>query len=438
MTSVGTGRVKKSDFDGEDAGKELVHRAKKDADVEDPDFAMVFCSFSFDIEKMRKALSEELGDAPWIGATTNGEILNEGPGRKTAVMMVISSEKMDFDSGIEEGIFDDAEGAGKRLADELVDDEFIDSDRDKLFLMVNSYDSFYPGAETEILEGVREVIGSEAPIVGGAAGDDFSFKGSKVFNGEKVTSSGVAAATLETDYSIEMDQRNGVTSQIATGMVTDCGPGDARLNEIDGVPALEWYAEKIEVPKWKLKLPFSHGDWFRDLRTLLKLTPKIIRYILKEREMPRMPRRGVNYAMNYPFVDGLTPAENRVRVPHDIRGNSIIFLRPPIYENMEIGVGVSSTASCMECAKSLFDESTGETVFGFVSDCALRNFLLEKGDIGFEQSDQSGKEVENLNKAIGGPFIGFYTYGELGGKDKYNCNFKTYTLTSFVVKKDDE
>lgn len=419
-----------SKYDGKKAVEDLISKVDEFS-PEKSDLAICLSSYSFNIDKLREQLSKKLGDTPILGATTAGEITNKGSSTGKALLMLINSENIQFKTASQEGLYQDAFKTGKEAAKQVVNQDFIESEKNKLLFVLNTFDTIKSiGPEKQMLDGIDEVLGSEAPLVGGCAGDDWTFKGSKVFTEEKVIDNGVVMASLETDYSIQVDQKSGADEKIATGVITEVDDGNRGIaKKINGEPAAEWYSKQIDVPVRKLSKIFSLGGKKEDIKFMSGVTPKIAKKALKGQK-PNLVNDVLRYAREYPFADYLTPADNRIRLPVQVTSeNGLRFARAPVYENLELDLLKSDSKKCRNSAVELFEEDDSETIFGFVADCGNRWFLLDEDDL----VDQ---EAELLRQKFEAPFIGFYSYGELGGQDKYNCNFKMQTLTSFKISKE--
>jgi len=417
----------------EHRAREAAERLVEDIEVSEPeeaDLAICLCSYSFKVEKLRKHLNTKLDEVPLVGATTAGEITPSGSSTGRATLMVIKSDKMEFRTTAEEGIYEDAFEAGKNAASDVTDQEFMESEDEKLMFVLNTFDTIKNiGPEKEMLDGINEEIGSEAPVVGGCAGDDWTFKGSKVFTENKVLKDGLVVASLETSYGIELDQRSGPDQEVATGMVSKVPPEkEGVAMEINGQPAAEWYSEQIDVPVSELQKPFSLGSFMENAKFMMGVFPKMSKMAL-HRQKPNLIHDVFRHAKTYPMADNLTPAEIRIRLPVNVvEGNGLRFSRSPIHENLQLKVMESDSETCISCAETLYGDSERETIFGFAANCANRWSILK-------EKSMLKQEADLLNETFQAPFIGFYSYGELGGRDKYNCNFKNQTLTSFRIVK---
>jgi hypothetical protein len=107
-----------------------------------------------------------------------------------------------------------------------------------------------PGYEEAVLEGIKDVIGRSALIVGGSAADNAVAGGWSVFSSEGMADAAVVVSVLFPSTPFGSAFESGYAPTRAGGIVTHAE--GRRLLEIDGRPAAEVYANwsggKIEVP----------------------------------------------------------------------------------------------------------------------------------------------------------------------------------------------
>ncbi|MFB6145471.1 MAG: FIST signal transduction protein [Candidatus Nanohaloarchaea archaeon] len=428
MSDVAVAEVEYGETGSEGPGTELYKKALEKGDLSDPDFALVFSSSKFDIDRMVNDLSNKLRGVPWMGCTTAGELSSEGSGTASAVILLLESEEMDFEVESEEQLYETPKETGKKLGHKLSDDEFIETNQDKIMMLLNTSDVIrITGSESKFLDGINDVIGSESPIVGGVAADDYTFKGAKVFTQNSVIEDGVVGATIITDNEIRLDQKSSWDEEIATGVVSETGEkGEAEIQKINGQKAAKWYADKIGIPKRRLRYPAQVGNLYQTTKTFLPLLPRFAK-LKMQGHSPSIIRKALDYSRTYPLADDFTPGEYRKRLPISVTSKGgLKLLRSPVYENMKINVLKGTSKACVNCADQMFEDTKdSETIFGFIADCGSRWRMMNK--------EQRKAENKLLQKNMNGPFIGFYTYGELGGKDKNNCNFKNQTITGFKI-----
>lgn len=99
--------------------------------------------------------------------------------------------------------------------------------------------SVTPGQEEAVLQGIRDVIGDDAPIVGGSAADNSVAGNWSVFDAEDILNDGVTVSVLFLSGHQTNAFQSGYSPTPQTGRITR-GAG-RRIHEIDGRPAAEVY-----------------------------------------------------------------------------------------------------------------------------------------------------------------------------------------------------
>ncbi|MEM9764926.1 MAG: FIST C-terminal domain-containing protein [Pseudomonadota bacterium] len=98
-----------------------------------------------------------------------------------------------------------------------------------------------PGAEESLIAGIEDVIGSNAPIIGGSAAANDLSGAWRVFDGEITMGAGVAVSVLFPSRSVATAYQSGYAPTDCTGTVSRVEGRSVR--GIDGRPALEVYAD---------------------------------------------------------------------------------------------------------------------------------------------------------------------------------------------------
>src|SRR3989344_5235115 len=204
--------------------------------VPDAHLAIVFASVQYDQEKMLGGVRSVIKDALLVGCSTAGEITNEGPLQKRSVaVMLMHSDTVKFYGGVGENIKTDTRGAGKAAADQVKGKA---KESLKAFMM---FPDVLTGNGADIVRGVLDSLGEHFPMVGGAAGDDFQFKKTYQYLGDKVYSGSVIGLGLKGKFKMGIGVKHG---WIPVGMpkkVTKSA--GSLLHELDGKPAISIYEE---------------------------------------------------------------------------------------------------------------------------------------------------------------------------------------------------
>lgn len=263
VTKVGEAFVDKSNVKSSKAGKKLVEQAKKDGDIEEPDFAVFFSSVNFNIEKIVGNLDSNLpNQCDWIGCSSAGEISKQGSTTTGAVLLLIETDEMSFQTSEARNVYEWPKKAGKESVKQL---EFEENYENQFILtFVAGFTMEHDGVEFEILKGFNDIVSTGTPILGGAAGDDIKLEGSYQFHNGQIMEEGVVTALIQTDLELAHGQDHGLRNEVAKGVVTE---SEGRvIKKINGQPAAEFYAEKLDISLRELKKPYK----FRSIRESFK------------------------------------------------------------------------------------------------------------------------------------------------------------------------
>jgi len=133
------------------------------------DFVLVFASTRFDQEALLKGVTSVTGDTPLSGCSSAGEILTQGPSRRSVVVMTIRSDTLKVATGLGLGVNEDSRQAGQEASYQVAKTKLPSPAG---FLM---FPDGLMGNPADIIRGIQEVLGLSFPIVGGSAADDFGF-----------------------------------------------------------------------------------------------------------------------------------------------------------------------------------------------------------------------------------------------------------------------
>ncbi|MEL6609261.1 MAG: FIST C-terminal domain-containing protein [Pseudomonadota bacterium] len=97
-----------------------------------------------------------------------------------------------------------------------------------------------PGQEESVLEGIRDILGADVPIIGGSAADNDISGGWAMFDEQATTSDGVLVTVMFPSTRLSFAYQNGYAPTAQAGTVTKAD--GRRILEIDGRPAAEVYA----------------------------------------------------------------------------------------------------------------------------------------------------------------------------------------------------
>ncbi len=218
------------------AGVEALKICKEN--LNDIKMLFVYSSVAYDQKELLSSIKSELPNVPIIGNTSfTGVITPEGYiSGDDGFVGIMAMEDDDLKVGIASSSKNEnARETGHKVALEAMKAAGKDC-APNYFYMVAS-----PGEEESYLKGISEVIG-RVPFFGGSAADNSISGEWKLFSDENVISDGVAVAFFYSDkaYANEFSGKYNETSKV--GIITKVD-GKRGLVEIDGVPALEKYAQ---------------------------------------------------------------------------------------------------------------------------------------------------------------------------------------------------
>jgi len=218
------------------AGREAAETAQGELSSLQPRLAIVFGSSWFNQEALLQGVHTSLGSIPIVGESTAGEILSEGPTSHSCIVVLLASHSLTFSIGMGEEIHQTPRKAGQRAAHTAMR-EFPGGPRAGCLLFGDGLVTGY----ADVVRGVQEVLGTEALIVGGMAGDDFRLlRTSQYFNGRVLTHA-VVALLLGRPFKIGTGIEHGFAPISRPRQVTRAQANI--LYELDQQPAAAVYEE---------------------------------------------------------------------------------------------------------------------------------------------------------------------------------------------------
>ena len=237
-----------------------------------------------------------------------------------------------------------------------------------------------PGHEEAVLEGIKNVIGRSALIVGGSAADNVVAGGWSVFSSEGVAGAAVVVSVLFPSTPFGCEFESGYAHTQKRGIVTSVE--GRRLLGIDGRPAAEVYAEWTG---WRIAVPAMGA-----------------RSILSEATLSPIGRRHADIA-GIPIHLLAHPA-----VIHPDGGIDL-------FANVDVGEEIclmeGAEASLIERAGRIAANSR-EQLGGAPAAGAL---VVYCGGCMLAIRERMSEVVDSVNKHLqGAPFLGVFSFGEQG------------------------
>lgn len=180
-----------------------------------------------------------IGEAPLIGCTTAGEIIPNGPQRRSVVVLLLRrSDTWTAATGFATGLEQNTRQAGHELARiaRTAYEQAGGSATRQLFLI---FPDGLHGNGNDLLRGIQEIFGTAFPIIGGSAADDFLFAQTFQFHGDRTLTDGAVGALFGGEIAVGVGIRHGWKPLGKPHTVTE-----ARSNvvvTIDHQPAVRLY-----------------------------------------------------------------------------------------------------------------------------------------------------------------------------------------------------
>lgn len=198
------------------------------ADGYHPTLAIVFLSVKQDIP----AICEILINAgiEIYGATTNGEFAGESISAGEVAILLLDLNKSYFHI-----FFEEFSGNNYRQTTQGISKKAKEIFAHPSFLIAGS--NLNTDAE-ELLHGFEDILGQEANVTGGMAGDDFTFNGSFVFSNGKISNNGIVAVAFDEDKIIMKGKATSGWQAVGTEKTITKSEGN-HVYTIDDVPVLD-------------------------------------------------------------------------------------------------------------------------------------------------------------------------------------------------------
>ncbi|MFC2143233.1 FIST signal transduction protein [Candidatus Aenigmatarchaeota archaeon] len=398
---------------GVDAVKMAIKKAGKP-----PEFGVVFCSgakYGKDeatIKKLVKGANDEFKkhnkSCRWIGCTTAGEISNYGYTENSCVALSLTSDFVNVGIGVSEGVAKAAYNSGKTAVNKALTDlkidkylfpyvRFLETKRKTAeeIMNLNPYTVItlcpgstmtYAGLESDVINGIADVIGAHIPLIGGSAGDGFNFKQTYQFANGKLYKDAVITAVFVLGVVSETGVGHGYKPTDNIVLVTESE--GKMVKTLNNKPAIEVYS---------------------------KLTGKT----LKELEGPKPAWVGTEFPFGVVDMEGKywikspqAQVDSSLMFFSNIPKNSLLALMKPTKEN-----------TLNVCKNSL--PILKDTIASILFDCGGRKTFLGKS---------CSKENSLIKKTLKDtPFIGFYSYAEIGYSFRTPPTICNETLVSFSI-----
>jgi hypothetical protein len=371
------------------AGKEAVEQALAEAGIEKPDFTLVFASVGYHQQTLIESVREATGGAPLSGCSGEGVIAGQEADESnfSVGVMAISSDEMQFVHGMAPGLADDAEAVGHGVGEAVSPHARDDSIALLVFAdaITFNFDRFLAGLES------AATTDHPLPLFGGLSGDNWQLKQTYQYCDDEVASEAVAWALISGPLKAAWSISHGCVPVGVERKVTRA-EGNV-IYEIDDTPVLDVMKEYL-VEK-------EIDDWQEAIVNLCLMF-----------EAPGHLQDHAEYLIR--FMPTKDDATGSVTIATEVKEGESVWMTRRDHRLIQEGVD--------RMAVSISDKLEGATpklVLHF--DCAGRGKSMFRDQVKTDLLTRLQKQI-----APDAPWLGFFTYGEIGPVGDENC-FHNYT-----------
>lgn len=350
-----------------------------------PTLAIVFMSIMQDRNAICELLDKE--DIDIFGATTAGEFIDGEIAEESVVIMLLDLDKsfykMFFEETGEQSTFELARHLGNIGLKTFSKPAFIVASG---------------GISTDgemIVRGVESMVGEDATIFGGMAGDDFTMTGTYCFTNNKESNNGMVAIILDQERVSVKGLVAGGWKPVGTVRTITKSEGNV-VYTIDHQPALDVIIKYMGVSKdideWK-DVIINVGSEF-PMQIQRDNAPPVMRAPLFANKNDRSL-----------VCAGSVPQDSKIR-----------FSMPPDFEVIDTVV-----AECEEVKNRYQPQADAMIMFS----CKARHLSL---------GPLVSEEIDSIKNVWNKPLVGFFSYGEFGKAVVGKHEFHNNTCSLVVLK----
>lgn len=373
--------------DSYSAGVEAVAGALSGDDVA---LLIVFCGHRHDYQRLVAGIQSVAGGEPQIvGCTTGGEIALGGVRDGSVVIMAIGGSGITVAAQTADRRTDDLRSAGEFVAGAV--DEVEDLGHTVLMLLSDGL----AGDQQEVVRGAYARVGARVPLVGGCAGDGLEMSKTTLFatkpDGTCVTGIPVLGVAISSIAPMGIGVEHG-WEPVGEPVLITSSQGNT-VYTIDEQPALDRY----------LQLHGAPPDLAHDQEAFTRFAATHPLGVVR--------RSGNEVRFIFAADSELRTITSIAAVPNGsmawaMRGTADSILQ-------------ATDAACTAAIEQLDGPPVGLIAF----DCVARRGQLNQ--------DQIYAGLDSLQKKVGAPIAGFYTYGEFA-RVKGASGFHNQTLVTLA------
>lgn len=376
---------------GFDAGKEAAETAMAQLTGK-PDIIWVFGAGSYNQQELLSGINSAADGIPVVGCTTSGEISSACLTTDSVVVLPMRSDTIRFHTASVTNVSRDSFAAGVKLGEKF---------KNLNYRYLQLFSDGLTGDATDIIEGVKQVLGKDVPISGGTAGDSGDFVKTYQYDGDQLLTDALVGVAFEGDFSFGTGVGHGWFPVGIAKQVTKAASNV--VYELDGQPALKVYEKFLGhhasmLPAVGVEYPLG----------LLGVQEKSDEddYFLCRATM------GVDRAKGSITFAGAVPQGSYVKMT---MGNEPDIIR----------AAQKATEGALQNIKSQNASAQPKVIFMY--SCMARKMVL---------GSKTEQEINLIRELVGKdvPIIGFYTYGEYAPVGKaQESHFHNETIALTIV-----
>jgi len=355
------------------ASARIVSEIRTGLDGRDPALVLVFASTEQPLAEVVANIVPEMGGATVLGASTAGEFTEAGDAKGAVCAFALSGDYRAF-AGMGEGLKENAEEAVGRAIAGLPREVPAFPYRTGILLL----DPLAGNGEEATLMSAA-LLGANAPLAGGAAGDDLHMKAAFVSCGARAAGDALVVAQIFSKAPLGLGVCHG-HAPLSKPLKVTRASGNV-VEEIEGRPAWEVWLEQTGIRAVERGLDPAHMSVEDEGAYLLQYQAGLA--------------AGAEYKMRAPLS---RTASGAIHFACGIPEGTVIRITESVAQ--------AQVASAREAARRARSQLGGNRAAGaLVFDCICRNLIL---------GDGFGAAVRGMSEELGGaPLAGFETYGEI-------------------------
>jgi hypothetical protein len=378
------------------AAKEATEAALGQAGIEHPDFVFLFASIAYNQQVLVKTVRELTKQAPLAGCTGEGIVSNGEADESnfSVAVMALKSDRLRFEAAIADGLSEGSEPVGHKIAQQLKPK--VKDDALAIMTLADgltfNFDRFRDALEQEL------GLAHSLPLFGGTAADNWEMKQTFQYVDDQLTNDGVACVLISGQAEMAWAVNHGCIPIGHERKVTKA-EGNV-IYEIDQQPVLDTlkeYLKEDEIDNWnKAVVNLCWG-----FKAPSKMQDSYDEYLIR-------------------FMPAKDDEKGSITIPTEVQEGASIWMTRRDQDKIAEGVD-----RIVEQIKGQLGERQPSLMFHF--DCAGRGKMVFR-------DQERNKLMDHLQSQFdpSTPWVGFYTYGEIGPVKDSN-QFHNYTLVLMAL-----